>query len=52
MQALSPFGDYVSAFRGIILLERYPPLGEEGLTTKDIEKDLQEARKFIKALFG
>jgi HEPN domain-containing protein len=34
------------------LTERYPQLATPELTRKDIEKDLEEARRFIKALSG
>jgi len=36
---------------GYYLAERYPPLVEEGLTSKDLEKDIKEAKRFVKALF-
>lgn len=37
---------------GYYLTERYPSLIEEKLSCQEIQKDIQEAEKFIEAMFG
>ncbi|OGW17995.1 MAG: hypothetical protein A3G93_07690 [Nitrospinae bacterium RIFCSPLOWO2_12_FULL_45_22] len=36
---------------GYYFADRYPPLGDLELTCEDIEKDLEEAKSFIKTMF-
>lgn len=37
---------------GYYFTERYPSLTEEELSCEEIERDIQEAEKFIKTIFG
>ena len=37
---------------GYYFVDRYPPLGAAGLASQDIEKDMEEAKEFIRAMFG
>lgn len=36
---------------GYYFVDRYPPLGSAEIECKDIEKDMEEAKVFIKAMF-
>ena len=37
---------------GYYFVDRYPPLGAAELASQDIEKDMEEAKEFIRAMFG
>lgn len=50
--ALESFRKLCERVSGYYLTERYPKLVSSGLTTSDIEKDVEETRQFIKTLFG
>ena len=47
---LEDFRSLCELATGYYLTERYPQLAAPELTRKDIEKDLEEAKRFIKAL--
>ena len=47
---LESFRDLCERVSGYYFTERYPALVDAGLTCKDIEKDIEEARRFIRAL--
>lgn len=49
---LETFRNLCERVSGYYFLERYPSLSEEGLIFKDIENDLEEAKKFIETLFN
>jgi hypothetical protein len=48
---LNSFQEICERVSGYYIADRYPPLGNLGLTSEDIEKDINEARRLIKALF-
>ena len=48
---LENYRDLCERVSGYYLAERYPPLGDFGLRSEDIEKDLNEARKFVITMF-
>lgn len=48
---LENFRDLCERVSGYYFAERYPPLGAFELTSKDIQGDLKEARKFVRMLF-
>jgi len=49
---LKTFRDLCERVSGYYYTERYPALVDTELTCKDIEKDVEEAKRFIKALIG
>ncbi len=49
---LKGFYDLCERVTGYYFVDRYPPLGATGLTCRDIEKDIEEAKEFIRAMFG
>jgi len=49
---LEPFRDLCERASGYYFVERYPALVDTGLTCEDIEKDIEEAKRLIKALSG
>lgn len=49
---LETFRDLCERVSGYYFAERYPVSVDTGLTCEDIEKDIEEARRFIKALSG
>lgn len=49
---LKKFYDLCERVSGYYFADRYPPLGTTELTCKDIEKDMEEAKEFVKAMFG
>lgn len=50
-ESLKAFYKLCEAISGYYRADRYPPLGTEQLTCEDIEKDLEEAKKFIQTMF-
>lgn len=48
---LEPFRALCQKVSGYYIIDRYPLFATSGLTPEDIEKDLCEAREFIKAMF-
>lgn len=50
--ALESFRKLCERVSGYYLTERYPKLVSSELTASDIEKDVEETRRFIQALFG
>lgn len=48
---LKNFYDLCERVSGYYFAERYPHLGETSLSCKDIEKDLEDAKEFIKSMF-
>jgi len=49
---LESFRDLCERVSGYYFTERYPALVDVGLTCKDIERDIEGAKRFIKALSG
>jgi HEPN domain-containing protein len=50
--SLEVFYDICERVSGYYLADRYPLLIHTELTCKDIERDLEEAKRFVKALSG
>ena len=48
---LESFRDLCERVSGYYLADRYPPLGNLGLTAQDIRRDLREAGRFVKLMF-
>jgi len=48
---LASFYKLCERVAGYYFADRYPPLGDLGLTIADLEKDIVEAKSFIHALF-
>ncbi|MCM8802168.1 MAG: HEPN domain-containing protein [Candidatus Omnitrophica bacterium] len=48
---LSSYYELCERVSGYYLAERYPPFDDLGLTSKILEKDVEEAKLFIKTLF-
>jgi HEPN domain-containing protein len=48
---LENFRDFCERVSGYYFAERYPPLGESGLRAEDVNKALNEAKKFVKTMF-
>ncbi len=48
---LESFRDLCERVSGYYFAERYPPLGTLDLTSRDVKRDLDEARDFVKAMF-
>ncbi len=49
---LKGFYDLCERVTGYYFVDRYPPLGAAELASQDIEKDMEEAKEFIRAMFG
>jgi HEPN domain-containing protein len=49
---LTSFYPLCERISGYYFTERYPSLTEEELSCEEVEKDMQEAKEFIKAMFG
>jgi HEPN domain-containing protein len=49
---LESYRDLCERVSGYYFTDRYPALVDTGLTCEDIEKDVEKARRFIKALSG
>lgn len=49
---IESFRDLCERVSGYYLTDRYPALIDTGLTCEDIEKDMEEAKRFIKAISG
>ena len=49
--ALESFRKLCESVSGYYFADRHPPLIPSELTCKDVEKDMQEAKKFIKTMF-
>jgi HEPN domain-containing protein len=50
-ESLQAFYELSEAISGYYRADRYPPLGTEQLACEDIEKDLEEAKRFILTMF-
>jgi len=50
-ESLEAFYELCEKVSGYYLADRYPPFSDLGLTCEDIEKDLREVERFIKAMF-
>jgi hypothetical protein len=48
---LDIFYELCERVSGYYLAERYPPLGIGELSKRDLERDIEEARKLIQSLF-
>lgn len=48
---LDSFQEICERVSGYYLADRYPPFGSLGITSEDIEKDLEEAKELIKVIF-
>lgn len=48
---LEVFRQLCQRVSGYYILDRYPLFAASGLTSEDIKKDLEEAKKFIKTMF-
>lgn len=48
---LNKFHGLCERVSGYYIIDRYPPLVSSGLTCEEIEKDISEAKKFIRELF-
>jgi HEPN domain-containing protein len=49
---LESYRDLCERVSGYYFTDRYPALVDTGLTCEDIEKDVEKAKRFIKALSG
>ena len=49
---LESFRDLCERVSGYYFIERYPALVDTGLTCEDIEKDIEEAKELVEALFS
>jgi len=51
-QTLESFSELCERVSGYYFSDRYPQLIASGLTCEDIKKDMKEAQRFIKVMFG
>jgi HEPN domain-containing protein len=51
-KGLEFYRDLCEHVSGYSFTDRYPALVDTGLTCEDIEKDVEKAKRFIKALVG
>lgn len=49
---LPSFFELCERVSGYYLADRYPPFGSLGITSEDIEKDLEEAKELVKTIFS
>ena len=50
--SLEPFRKLCERVSGYYFADRYPPMISVELNCEDIEKDVEEAKRFIEAMFG
>ncbi|MBI2934448.1 MAG: HEPN domain-containing protein [Chloroflexi bacterium] len=48
--SIEEFRSLCERVSGYYLVQRYPPLVSSGLSSEDVRKDIEEAKRFIKAL--